>query len=123
MNNNINQIMDLLDQIKLKDNELKNKDNELKEFKSILPFIIEKGDKLLSLIFHSVDQKIHYSLICKNTDKFSSIVQRLFEVYTEYQEEDVYYFIYKGNRINTFKTVEALKFKNGDIITMKSYDL
>ena len=129
VNNNINQIMDLLEQIKLKDielknkdNELKNKDNELIEFKSKLPFTLEKEDKLLSLIFYSVDQKIHYSLICKNTDKFSSIVQRLFEVYKEYQEEEVYYFIYKGKKINNFITVEELKLKNGDIITMKTFD-
>ena len=56
-------------------------------------------------------------------EKFSYVVQRLFEVYTEYQEEEVYYFIYKGKRINTFKTLDELKFQNGDIITMKTYDL
>ena len=71
----------------------------------------------MTVIFFSVDQTIHYSLICKNTDKFSNIEQKLFEVFPECQEEN-YYFMYNGCRINRYKTLEELNIKNSSIITM-----
>ena len=43
-------------------------EDEKKELKKILPFEILKGEKIISIIFISVDQKILYSIICKNTD-------------------------------------------------------
>ena len=109
-NNNLNKIVELME-------ELKMKENEIKDIKSILSFDIKKGDKLMTIIFYSVDQKYHYSLICKNTDKFSTIEQKLFEIFPECQEEN-YYFMANGIRINRYKTLEELKIKNSDIITM-----
>ena len=123
-NNNINKIIELMEEIKIRDNELKIKDNEIKnkekeiqEYKSILPNGFKKGDKLISVIFYSVDQKIHYSLICKNTDDFSTIETKLFKQFPEYQE-DGYYFLANGTKINKYKTLEELKLKNSSIITM-----
>ena len=101
--------------------ELKKKENEIKEIKSILPFDLKNGEKLMTIIFFSVDQNIHYSLICKNTDKFSVIEQKLFEVFPEYQE-DIYYFMANGIQINRYKTLEQLKLKNSSIITMNKLE-
>ena len=109
-NNNLNKIFELMEQIKIKD-------NEIQEYKSILPNGFKKGDKLISVIFYSVDQKIHYSLICKNTDDFSTIETKLFKQFPEYQE-DGYYFLANGTKINKYKTLEELKLKNSSIITM-----
>ena len=97
--------------------ELKRKENEIKDIKSILSFDLKKDDKLMTIIFYSVDQKYHYSLICKNTDKFSTIEQKLFEIFPECQEEN-YFFMANGIQINRYKTLEELKLKNSDIITM-----
>ena len=110
-NNNKDKIIELME-------ELKMKENEIKDIKSILSFDIKKGDKLMTIIFYSVDQKYHYSLICKNTDKFSTIEQKLFEIFPECQEYN-YFFMVNGIRItNRYKTLEELKIKNSDIITM-----
>ena len=113
-NNNKDKIIELMEKLNIKE-------NEIKEIKSILPFDLKYGDKLMTIIFISVDQKIHYSLICKNTDKFSVIEQKLFEVFPQCQEEN-YYFMANGIQINRYKTLEQLKLKNSSIITMNKYE-
>ena len=110
INNNKDKIIELMEELKIKE-------KEIKDIKSVLPFELKKNDKLLSVIFFSVDQKIHYSLICKNTDKFSRIEEKLFEAFPDCQEEN-YYFMYNGCRINRYKTLEELNIKNSSIITM-----
>ena len=98
-------------------NELIKKENEIKEIKSIIPFDIKKGDKIMTVIFFSLDENIHFSLICKNTDKFSNIEQKLFEEYPNCQQEQ-YYFMANGIQINRYKTLEELQLKNSSVITM-----
>ena len=105
--------------------ELKKKDKKIEEQKEIIskfPFTLEKNEKLLSLIFISVDQKIHYSLICKNTDYFSKIETILYNEYPEYKETQNY-FIFNGIKINKYKTLEENKIKNNDIITLKEIEV
>ena len=58
-----------MEELKKKENEI----NEIKETKSNFLFNLEKGEKFMTIIFYSLDQKIHYFFICKNTDKFSLI--------------------------------------------------
>ena len=65
-NNDKEQIITLLKTIQ-------SKDNEIKELKLKMPYILENNEKLMTIIFISLDQKIHYSFICKNTDKFNKI--------------------------------------------------
>ena len=113
-NNNKDKLIELMDKLLVKE-------KEINDIKSILPYELKKGDKLMTIIFYSVDQKIHYSLICKNTDKFSVIEQKLFEIFPDCQEEN-YYFLANGIRINRFKTLEELKLKNSSIITMNIPD-
>ena len=93
------------------------KEKELSEIKSALPFELKKGEKLMTLIFFSTDQKIHYALICKNTDSFGSVEEKLFKVFPECQEE-TYFFLANGSKINRYKTINELKLKNSEIITM-----
>ena len=62
----------------------------------------------MSVIFTSVDQKAHYSIICKNTD-------------TIYSETDNY-FLCNGQVINKFKTFEVNHIKNGDTIVLNKRD-
>ena len=95
--------------------ELKKKDEELKEFKKTFPFELKLGDKLISIIFSTIDQQFYFSMICKNTDIFAYIVSQLFNEYPKYKEQSVY-FISHGEIINEYKTLEENKIKNSDII-------
>ena len=97
------------------------KEKEINEIKSRFPFELSQGEKLMSLIFISADQKIHHSFICKNTDKFTKIEYLLYDIYPEYMESDNY-FIVNGNKINKYKTLEENKIKNSDIITLNTFD-
>ena len=75
----------------------------------------------MSVIFTSVDQKAHYSIICKNTDTIHSLEAELYNEYPEYSETDNY-FLCKGQVINKFKTLEVNHIKNGDIILLNKRD-
>jgi len=79
--------------------------------------INEKGDKLMTVIFISDDQKVHYSLICKSTDKFKDVEQRLYKIYPEFSKTNNY-FLANGNTINKSKNLEENKIKNSNIITL-----
>ena len=97
------------------------KNKEIKELKNKIENNSNNIDNLMTVIFYSIDQKIHYSLICKKTDKFNKIENELFEVYPEYQDSE-YYFIANGQIIKRFKTLEENKIKNSQVITLNQYD-
>ena len=102
-------------------NEIFERDKEIKDLKvklSWFPFELKEGERLLSIIFNSVDQKIQYSIICKNTDKFNKIESKLYEYYYEYSESENYFTV-NGSKINKFKTLEENKIHDNDIIILK----
>ena len=101
--------------------ELKEKENELKGIKKILPFDLNPGDKLMCVIFISVDQKVHLPIICKNTDIFTRLEKLVYEEYPEFGETDNYFMVH-GQKINKYKSLEFNKIKNNDIITLKEFD-
>jgi len=103
--------------------EIREKEKEIKEIKSNLPFDISKGEKLMSVIFVSDDQKIHYSIICKNTDKFNRLENILYNVeeYKSYLQSENY-FLLNGKKINKYLTLEENGIKNSDIITLMKYE-
>ena len=98
----------LLEEINIKDKILSN-----------YPIKLLEGEKLMSVIFVSVDQKIHYSVICKNTDKFNIIENMLYEEYPEYMETENYFMV-NGNKVNKYKSLKLNKIKNHDIIVLKN---
>ena len=107
-------------------NNLKDDNDIIKLYKRIddlnerlkrYPIILEENEKLISIIFTSVDQKTHYSLICKNTDTINKIEAELYKEYPDYSETDNY-FLCKGKTINKFQTFERNHIKNGDIIIL-----
>ena len=96
------------------------KDKEIKELKlklSRYPFQLEDGEKLMSVIFLSYDQKVHYSIICKNTDKFSYIEGKLYEEYPDYEELETYFTV-NGKRISRHKSLDDNKIRGGDNILL-----
>ena len=101
--------------------EIKEKDKEIKEIKSRYPFELKEGEKLMSIIFESVDQNIHYSIICKNTDIFNYIENKLYDKYPKYRELNSF-FLGGSNLINKYKSIEENKINDGDIVMLKEYD-
>lgn len=102
--------------------ELSKKDKVIEELKKKLsryPFELSEGEKLMSIIFVSRDQKIHYSIICKNTDKFNQIENKLYENedYSEYSETDNI-FIVNGLKVKKNKSLDENKIKDNDIIIL-----
>ena len=100
------------------------KDKEIKELKSKLsrlPFTLEEGEKLISVIFQSSDQLILCSIICKNTDKFNKIEGQLCDLYPECSEKE-YYFLFNGQKINRNKTLEENGIKNNSLVIMNEFE-
>ena len=69
------------------------------------------------MIFTSLDQKIHQSIICKNTEKFSRLEEILYKEAPDYFDSDIY-FCFKGNVINRYKTLKENNIHNSDIIIL-----
>ena len=91
--------------------------DDLKEKLSRYPFELKKDEKMISVIFTSDDQKIHFSVICKNTEKFNRLEEKLYNDYPEYSETNNY-FVVNGNRIQKFKTLDENNIRNSDIIIL-----
>lgn len=96
--------------------KLEIKENESKDLKSVIPSNNSKEDKLMIIIFASVDETILHPYVCKNTDKFTRFENLLKEEYPEYMEDNNYYFICKGNNIKIDGTIEENNIKNNDLI-------
>ena len=97
------------------------KDKEIKELKNKIEYNSNNINNLMTVIFYSTDQKIHYSLICKKSDKFMNIENKLYEIYPEYKECENYFMV-NGQKINRFKTLEENRIRNSQVITLTQYD-
>ena len=82
---------------------------------------VSPGEKILPIIFISGDQKLHYSIICKNTDPFYKIERYLYNENPEYDDSSNY-FLFKGRTIDKNKTIEENGIKFSDIITLNRFD-
>ena len=103
-------------------NELNNKLKRLNELNNKLkryPFELNEGEKLISLIIYLPNQA-QFSMICKNTEKFHKIEERLYEKFEKYKETDNFFLFY-GKKVNRFNTLKENFIKDGDIIQMKIY--
>ena len=85
------------------------------------PFSLEEGEKIMSIIFTSVNQKLNYSLICKNTDTIHKLEAQLYKEYPKLGDAE-YYFICNGTVVKKFKTLEELKIKSGDVIVLNEVE-
>ena len=112
---NINELQKLLD--------LKNK--EIEELKLINDPLYNRkpGEKIFSINFTSIDQKIgHYSISCKNTDIFVRLEEQLYEDYPEYKDKETY-FIKNGDKIKRFKSLDENNIKKNDVLMLYTYDI
>ena len=96
-------------------NQKENIINDLKDKIERYPFILEKNEYLMSIIFYSSEPKFYYSMIYKNTDTIQKLEEKLFKKYPNFSEEESNY-LYEGKLINKFQSFEKINIKNGDII-------
>jgi hypothetical protein len=118
---------------KLNSNEfiesLLKKDKEIEELKEKLsryPFELKKGEKMISIIIQSIDQNFLCTVICKDTDKFLKIENKLselkkFEEYLESLESEIY-FVSNGIKINKYKSLKENGIKDNDTILVKNVE-
>ena len=107
----------LLDKLFESEKEIKTLQLKLSRF----PFELNEGEKLLCLIFSSCDQKLHYPIICKNSEQFNLVENRLLEKSSEYKEYENY-FTFNGNKVNKYLTIEENKIRYGDNILLNIID-
>ena len=113
--------------IQLLNSQISEKINELNNLKNKININddgdlvnqINPGEKVISAMIISTDQKVMYSIACKNTTPFVKIEEKLYEVYPEYKETENY-FLFSGNKIKRFKTIGENKIKNGMPIMLYS---
>jgi hypothetical protein len=97
--------------------ELYKKIEELKLKLSRYPYDLSQGEKLISVIFTSPDQKIHQSIICKNTEKFSRLEEILYKEAPNYFDSNVYFCV-KGRVVNRYKTLKENNIHDSDVIIL-----
>lgn len=129
LNEEMNKNKDLEQSIKMKNiniNELneiivkkEKKINILEEKLSRFPFELNEEEKLMSIIFTTLDHKFYYSIICKNTDRFNTIENKLYEAFSEYSETENN-FLFNGRKINKVKSLEDNKIN--DLIILMQID-
>ena len=118
--NNNGKLLELYEELRLKDKDIREKNQEIKKLNeriSRFPFELSENEQLMSVIFISTDQKIHYSIICKNTDQFTKVETQLYKEYSNYKDiENV--FVVNGRKINKYKSLKDNNIKNNDIIQL-----
>ena len=120
LQNKDNMIQLLNSQISEKINELNNLKNKINSNDDgDLVNQINPGEKVISAMIISTDQKVMYSIACKNTTPFVKIEEKLYEVYPEYKETENY-FLFSGTKIKRFKTIGENKIKSGMPIMLYS---
>ena len=91
------------------------KEKELNEIKLKIPFELSKEEKIMNVLFKSVEEDIICPMICKNTENFYNLEKLLYIEYPEYKECQ---FFFNGRKIDKFKTLNENKIHNHDIITI-----
>ena len=93
--------------------------NIISDIRLNIPSLAKPNEKLMSIVFNSFDENIHYSVICKNTDQFLKIESLLYEKYPEYKYLNKNYFV-NGVKIDITKNLKDNNIKDSDIITLKT---
>ena len=125
----INHLHTLLDdlnkKVKLNENYKfgKNSFDSNQEKKNIKKYQFELNDdeELISFTIMSKDESIIKNIFCKNTEIFSNIEKKLYEIYPEYFSSK-YCFINKGKEINNKFSLKDNKIYNNDIIVLNNFN-
>ena len=96
--------------------------DELKKKLLRFPFELLEGEKLISVLFSSHDNKIKdYSIICKNKEIFSAVENRLYKKYPDYIEKENF-FLVNGKKINRNKSLEFNNIHDNDKVIFYPFE-
>ena len=70
------------------------------------------------MTFLSFDENIHYSMICKNTDKFYRLEEEFYDKFPEYKKYENMFLI-NGQIIHKFNNLESNNIGDNHIIVVK----
>ena len=115
-------------QIKTLKNDLNMKKIEIQEYISQLNkkndnFVtatsIKPGERIMTVNFVSMGTNDigHYSLICKNTELFVRLEERLYEDFPQFKNYETFFEV-KTRRIKRFKTLDENNIKSKDLINI-----
>jgi len=114
LNKNISNNNNIFDNI----NRIKELEKEIEKYKK---YYLLPGEKLITIKFISIDQKIDFNIIAKNNDNFAKLEGSLYEKYPQYKETENY-FLVNGKKLNRHKTLDENKINDNDIITLGVID-
>jgi chromosome segregation ATPase len=117
-NNEDKEIIKLNQKIK----ELYKTIEELKQKLLRYPYDLSEGEQLISVIITSLDQKIHQSIICKNTDKFSELEEKLYKNFPKYEVSEIYCYA-NGKKIKRIKKLSQNNICDNDIIILTKREI
>jgi len=112
LNKKIKEIENISNKANLNITEL---ENEIKLFRTYYHF--SSNEKLILIKFISINQDINCTVISKNSDDFSKIEKKLYDMYPKYKDSENY-FLSNGIIINKDRTLEENKIRNNDILTL-----
>jgi len=99
-------------------NRIKELEQEIEKFKK---YCLLPGEKLITVKFISIDQKINFDIVAKNTDNFTKLEASLYEKYPKYKDTENYFHV-NGKKLNRHRTLEENKIKDNDILTLGVFD-
>jgi chromosome segregation ATPase len=80
---------------------------------------IKPGEKIMSINFVSMGRQdiMNYSLVCKNTDLFVRLEERLYNDFPQFKNYETFFDV-KTRRIKRFKTLEENNIESNDVISL-----
>ena len=126
INNLKNNITNYEKKIKLLENEIKNYKSDINSLNNSTNSIkyLKPGERILTVNFVSMGfQEIgHYSLACKNTDRFIKLEEKLNDDFKQLNNYETYFMV-NGQRIKRFKTLDENNIKSNDIVSIFLIDV
>ena len=95
-------------------NRIKELEKEIEKYKK---YCLLPREKLITIKFISIDKKINFDIIAKNTDSFEKLEASLYDKYPKYKVTENY-FLVNGMKLNRHRTLEENKIKDNDILTL-----
>ena len=127
INNLQNQLNNINNNIKSYENIINQKEQELNKLKLELQNINSQNrqyidiNKIMTVNFISMDQKIHFAVPCIDTNTFAEVEEKLYKQFPEYRETNNN-FLANGQTILRFKTIKENKIGNGLPVTINIPD-
>ena len=124
LNNLYNNNLSLIEKYK---NALNQKEQELQQLKDNLNSNSYKNNNDsknkygFAIIFDSINQEIHYPMVCNENDLISRLEEELYNEYPKYKDYNTYLTCH-GTVLKRFKTIKDNNIKRGDAILVNIFE-